>query len=505
MGDALSRAAESHGQKTALVMADGRKRLTFAELDAHADAVAATLRQQDIAEGETIALLFDNDLSVVEWWWGARRAGVWYVPVGTRLLPTEIQYILDDSAASLLVASPDMEDLAASAAGGHVPVFRARDLDPELIFDSTAATLCGREMIYSSGTTGRPKGIRRPLTGADDTSLPPLEHRMRAIFGYDENTVYLSASPLYHATGRFLNRVLEAGGTVVVMPRFDPEEALAAIERYKVTHSQWVPTMFRRMLSLPEDVRDRYDTSSMQAALHAAAPCPLTVKRAMIDWWGPIVHEYYGGTENAGVTYISVEEWLERPGSVGRSIAGAIHILDPDDLSRTRPPGEMGAIHFEGGVPFRYTLPDGGHADNATPQGYTGYGDIGHVDEDGYLYISDRRDDLILSGGVNVYPREVEAALELHPGVSEVAVIGIPDADLGQIVCAIVVPHRPDESALVDTLGAFARERLSSIKIPRRIVLTHEMPRNETGKLLKRVLRERYGQAALSDRKQDVR
>lgn len=493
--DGLARSAARFPDKTALAMAGGGDRLTFAEVDRAADAVAARLRAAGIQEGETIALLLENHVSVVAWWWGARRAGVYYVPIGTRMLAGEIAYVLGDSGARLLVADAAFAALGhAAVAGGDIPVMAAAFDMASAPAEPVRATLAGREMIYSSGTTGRSKGIRRPLARADDDTIPELERRMRAIFGYDADTVYLSASPLYHATGRFLNRVLEAGGTVIILPRFDPEAALAAIERHGVTHTQWVPTMFRRMLDLPDAVRGRYDLSSLRAALHAAAPCPIPVKRAMIAWWGPIVHEYYGGTENAGVTFIKADEWLRHPGSVGRSIAGDIHILDPENPERELPPGEIGMITFDGGVPFRYTLPGGGHGDNASPQGYTGYGDIGHVDADGYLYISDRRDDLILSGGVNIYPREVEAAIETHPAVREVAVIGVSDPDLGQKVCAVVVPRGGDDGALVDSIAAHARAQLSSIKIPRRIVVCDELPRNETGKLLKRVLRELYSE-----------
>lgn len=493
--DELRRRARSHPAKDALVIADGSRRLTYEMLDRQADLIAQVIRSAEVNEGETIALLMENGVDIVAWWWGARRAGVYYVPLGTRLLAHEIGYILSDCSAKVLVASPTYLKLANEAAktfdtsviSSTVP---KNDVPPyEAI---RHAEYAGRELIYSSGTTGRPKGVRRALTRADNPLLPDLEVRMRAIFGYDESTVYLSASPLYHATGRFLNRVIEAGGTIIILPRFEPEAALSAIDTYGITHSQWVPTMFRRMLDLPNEVRAGFHLSSLRAALHAAAPCPVPLKQAMIDWWGPIIHEYYGGTENAGVTYISAEEWLEHPGSVGKSIAGPIHILDQDDPTRELPPCEPGLITFSGGVPFRYTLPGGGQSDNATPQGYTGYGDIGHVDAEGYLYISDRRDDLVLSGGVNIYPREVETALELCDAVSEVAVIGIPDEDLGQVVCAVVVANDHAPENIVEAVLDHARSQLSPLKIPRKIFVRRELPRSETGKLLKRVLREEY-------------
>jgi long-chain acyl-CoA synthetase len=495
MRDELERRANLHGSKTAIAMADGSASYSFRELDERANAICEIIRSAGLHEGEAIGLLMENDIQAVAWWWGGRRAGVYYVPIATRLLGHEIGYIVNDSSTRLLVAGPAYMDLAtqvtretdiAVCSSHAVPDDSAGSLQ------SDAASLVGREIIYSSGTTGRPKGVRRALAKVGNATLPELEVRMRQIYGYDEDTVYLSASPLYHATGRFLTRVLEAGGRVVILPRFDPLDALQAIEEHKVTHSQWVPTMFRRLLDLPEAVRGRFDLSSLKAALHAAAPCPAAIKQAMIEWWGPIVHEYYGGTENAGVTYIEAREWLKRPGSVGQSISGAIHILDQENPERELPPGELGLITFDGGVPFQYTLPGGKVADNASPQGYTGYGDIGHVDEEGYLYISDRRDDLIITGGVNVYPREVEAALEPCEAIAEVAVIGLPHADFGQLVCAVVVPAKNVEGDVRKIVSDYARNVLSPIKIPREVFVTRELPRNETGKLLKRVLRDQY-------------
>ncbi len=495
------RAARAPG-KTAVRMATDGRALSFAELDRRADRIARALRGLGLAEGATIGLLLDNDLHVMEFWWGARRAGLYYVPISTRLLAAEIAHMMRDSQAELLIASATLADTAREVAQLVAPetlrclVTAPGPFDALLDYggDKLAppGRLVGRELIYSSGTTGRPRGIRRPLAPADLDELPPLERRMREIYDYDEETVYLSVSPLYHATGRFLNRVVEAGGSVVILPRFDPVASLAAIERHRVTHSQWVPTMFTRLLDLPERDRDRFDLSSHRAALHAAAPCPLAVKRAMLDWWGPILHEYYGGSENAGVTYIGAEEWLERPGSVGRSIGGAIHILDERDQARELAPGEIGLITFEGGVPFRYTTEEGGAETNSSPQGYTGYGDIGYVDGDGYLFISDRRDDLILTGGVNVYPKEVELVLEAHPAVREVAVVGLPDRDLGQRVAAFVSPNPRADDALADALLQHCRAALSPIKCPRLIAFVDELPRNENGKLLKRVLRERF-------------
>lgn len=490
--DALRRRARATPDKPAIWTANSVAGLTYAELDDRADRIAALFRQVGLTEGQTIALLLENGPEVLAIWWGARRAGLYYVPLSTRLLHDELDYIVRDSAAALLVASL-----------GQAEPARALDL-PHLLLDESftgrLATLCvaiepagvvGRELVYSSGTTGRPRGVKRPMARACEVAgLPPLERQIRAMCGFDEETVYLSVSPLYHSTGRFTMRVIEAGGTVVILPKFDAAAALEAIERHRITHSQWVPTMFARLLALPHGERCRHDLSSHRVALHAAAPCPPAVKRAMIDWWGPILGEYYGGTENAGVTFITTEEWLERPGSVGRSISGAIHILAEDGSERELPTGEIGLVYFEGGLPFAYLHDE---APSTTARGYSTYGDLGHVDEAGYLFLSDRRSDLIISGGVNIYPREVELILESHPQVRECAVIGLPDPEYGQRVHAVIVAKGQTDPALASNLIGYCRERLSGFKCPRTISFIDELPRNEVDKLLKRELRARFG------------
>ncbi|NWK98261.1 acyl-CoA synthetase [Sphingobium lactosutens] len=370
------------------------------------------------------------------------------------------------------------------------------DLDGQvaaLVPDPIQPSVTGREIIYSSGTTRRPKGIRRDLAPAAHARiLPAFEQKLRAACELDDHSIYLSVAPLYHATGRYLMRLIESGGTNVILPRFDPSAALKAIADWRVTHSQWVPTMFTRLLALPPGERTAHDLSSHRVALHAAAPCPVDVKRAMIDWWGPILSEYYGGSENAGVTFITSAEWLEHPGSVGHSITGPIHIVDEEDGETELPPGAIGLIYFEGGVPFRYIGDQ--DAQGVGAQGYATYGDLGHVDTDGYLFISDRRSDLIIRGGVNIYPREVEMLLEAHPAVREVAVIGLPDPEYGQRVAAIVCPREDsfDTEALKTELLTYCRQKLASVKCPSFVDLINELPRNENGKLLKRLLRDHY-------------
>ena len=290
--------------------------------------------------------------------------------------------------------------------------------------------------------------------------------------------------------------MIECGGSCVIIPKFDAEVVLASIARFKTTHAHWVPTMFSRMLALPCEVRKRYDLSSQRMALHAAAPCPMPVKQAMIDWWGPIIVEYYGGSENLGVTAIDTAQWLAHRGSVGRPICGEMHVLSDEDRSTELQVGEIGLIYFAGGVGFKYHN-DAGKTDAVfNARGWGTYGDLGHVDADGFLFISDRRTDLIISGGVNIYPQEAENVLAMHPAVEDLAVIGVPNPDFGQEVKAVVQlkPGIATSPELADELLAWSKARLSRIKCPRSVVFVNALPRNESGKLLKRVLREQYAQ-----------
>jgi len=358
----------------------------------------------------------------------------------------------------------------------------------------------GLDMLYSSGTTGRPKGVRVPLPDRQVTEPGDmLVAVFGQIYGFGPETVYLSPAPLYHAAPlRFGGIVHATGGTVVIMPRFEPEQALADIERFRVTHSQWVPTMFVRMLKLPEEVRARYDVSSMRVAIHAAAPCPVEVKRRMIEWWGPILQEYYAATEAAGVTLISSEEWLERPGSVGRAGLGILHVCDEASEDQEElPVGEVGLVYFERDeMPFAYNNDPQKTREAQHPHhdNWATTGDIGRLDEDGYLYLTDRRAFMIISGGANIYPQEVENALTLHPKVLDVAVIGIPDDDMGEQVKAVVqpaegvVPGPELERELID----YVRERIAHYKAPRSVDFVDSLPRTPTGKLVKRTIREGY-------------
>ncbi|MDB5861738.1 MAG: acyl-CoA ligase [Ramlibacter sp.] len=496
--------------KTAIRMADGPS-LTYRELDERANRVAHWLLSLGLPEGGAVALLLENHLNTFELWWGARRAGVYYVPISTHLTPAEVAYLVRDSGASVLVTSAAMGDLAMATmralAPGEAPHRFVMDgelagfapYESAIDAASPAADLpqrsVGREFMYSSGTTGFPKGIKRALTPyARRHDLPELEKQLRSMFQLDADTVYIAPSPLYHATGRFVIRVIETGGTAVILPRFDAQEALAAMQRYRVTHGHWVPTMFIRMLALDAGIRAGCDLSSLRVALHAAAPCPPHVKQAMIEWWGPIINEYYGGSENVGVTYIAAPDWLQHRGSVGRPITGEVHITAEEDHERELPPGETGMIYFSGGVGFEYHKDSGKTRAAFNGKGWGSYGDLGHVDADGFLYISDRRTDLIISGGVNIYPQESENVLLEHEAVADVAVIGVPNADFGQEVKAVVQlkPGFQSSPQLSSALVEWCRARLSRIKCPRSVDFVADLPRNENGKLLKRVLRDRY-------------
>ena len=347
--------------------------------------------------------------------------------------------------------------------------------------------------IYTSGTTGLPKGIRRPLIPHADRDAPEWDMTWKALYGFDDRAVYLSPAPLYHAApNRYVYRTLNEGGTAVVLKRFDPSLCLAAIARFGVTHSQWVPTMFHRLLALPEAERRAHDLSSHRAAIHAAAPCPVAVKRAMIDWWGPILWEYYAGSEGVGTTVISSADWLRRPGSVGRPVNGVkVHITGEDGAEL--PPGETGSIRFEGAPRFAYHNAPEKTAASYDARGWATLGDLGWLDADGWLFLSDRRADLILSGGVNLYPAEIEAVLAQHADVAEVAVVGVPHAEMGEQVHAVVVPRAAaDAAALAAALDTWCRDRLAGPKRPRSYEVAEELPRSEAGKLLRRMLKERY-------------
>jgi long-chain acyl-CoA synthetase len=500
--------ARSAPDHPALIVSSSGEVLTYRELDDRSNRLARLLQAQGVRRGDTVALFMENNPRFMEVVWAARRSGLYLTAVNRYLTADEAAYIIDDSDAAVLISSHALVETAAalnsrlprcrgflmvdgivpgwSAYETAVAKFSSEPLDEEWLGDL---------MLYSSGTTGRPKGVRRPLRDAK-VDEDDLLQRVVQGYGFDQGTVYLSPAPMYHAAPlAFSLGVQHAGGTLIMMPRFDAAESLELIQRYRVTHSQWVPTMFVRMLKLPKSERQHFDLSSHRCAIHAAAPCPVDVKRAMIDWWGPILEEYYGGTEGNGLTRISSVDWLAHPGSVGHAVIGVLHICDEAGNELTA--GESGLVYFE-----RDTMPFAYHKDperTAAAQhpihsNWSTLGDVGFVDTDGYLYLTDRKAFMIISGGVNIYPREVEDVLIGHPAVRDVAVFGIPDAEMGEQVKAVVevMDGVLPCDALATELIAHSRARLAHFKVPKSLDFIAALPRLPTGKLYKQALRAQY-------------
>jgi acyl-CoA synthetase (AMP-forming)/AMP-acid ligase II len=490
--------------KPAAIFPDSGEVLSFRELDARANQVAHGLLALGLAPGQAIALLLENSPEFLVLTYGAKRAGLMVTPLSIHLRPNEVLHVLRDSGAVALVADASLAalvarlDLAAVAhrfaAGGALPGFAP--LEALMAGHSTTwpagEVPIGREFLYSSGTTGLPKGIRRPLIAFADRLAPEFDMSWQRLYGFDETTIYLSPAPLYHAApNRYVQRTINLGGTAIILRKFDAARCLAVMADYGVTHSQWVPTMFVRLLALPQQLRDGHDLSRHRCAIHAAAPCPVPVKQAMLAWWGPIIWEYYAGSEGIGTCVIDSASWQRKPGSVGRPVYGRVHILD--DAGAALPPQEIGRIWFEGGARFAYHNDPVKTAEAYNDRGWATLHDLGWLDEEGFLFLSDRRADLILSGGVNVYPAEIEAVLMTHPRVIEAAVIGVKDAEFGERPRALVVARGGGgDGALAEELLALCRAELAGPKQPRAVEFVAELPRSEAGKLLRRVLKERY-------------
>ncbi len=501
--------AERTPDHPAVIMGTSGEVVTYAELHDTATRLAQLLRSLGLQAEDHIALCLENRPEYLPLVWGAKYAGVYYTAISSRLTAEELAYIIEDSESRVLIASPykaeqiaelgdrlDGLDLLASV-GGHIDGFEAlEDLlaaqPAELLPDPVE----GQAMLYSSGTTGRPKGVKHAFTGTKLGDGEALTALVRLVFGADETAVYLSPAPLYHAAPLgFSSQFQRIGGTVVVMEHFDAEEALALIERHGATHSQWVPTMFVRMLKLPPEARERHDVSSMKVAIHAAAPCPIPVKEQMIEWWGPVIHEYYAGTEGNGFVYCNSEEWLAHKGTVGRPLTAPVHIVDEE--GNEVPLGEEGTIYFgltSVGRIFEYHNDTDKTAGSYREDGSSTLGDVGKVDEEGYLYLTDRKANMIISGGVNIYPQETENVLVVHPKVADAAVIGVPNDDFGEEVKAVVQPVDPAEAGpeLERELIAHCREHLADVKCPRSVDFRDELPRHPTGKLYKRLLKDEY-------------
>jgi acyl-CoA synthetase (AMP-forming)/AMP-acid ligase II len=503
--------AEERPDKVAYVMAGSGAQATYRELDDRSNRVAQMLFDAGLRFGDHIAVLMENRPEYFEICWAAQRSGLFYTCINWHFTADEAAYIVDDCDARVLFVSDEYRELAgelrdlmprvelrvlvggAEPLDGYVDYAELRDGFPA---EPLAEELEGTPMLYSSGTTGRPKGIKYRIAREPVGAMPANMGMLTTMFGMDEDSVYLSPAPLYHSAPLFYCiSTMRLGGTVVVMEHFDPETALALIERHRVTHSQWVPTMFVRMLKLPEEARTRYDLSSHRCAIHAAAPCPVEVKRQMIEWWGPIVEEYYSATEGMGATFINSEEWLAHPGSVGRSLLGPIHIVGED--GEPVGPGEVGTVYFEppsSRPGFEYHKDAEKTRETFDRHGWASVGDMGYLDDEGYLYLTDRRTFMIVSGGVNIYPQEAENLLVNHPKVYDVAVFGIPDPEMGEKVHGVVQPANWDDVGpdLEQELLAYCREHLAHYKCPRAIDFERELPRQPTGKLYKRLLRDRY-------------
>ena len=500
--------AQEDPDALAVVDPDGTEH-TAAEVAHRSHRLVHGLRALGLREGDTVAAVLPNGVDPVTVYLAALESGLYYVPINYRLSAPEIAYILRDSEAKAFVTHERFAETAVVAADeagipaetrlavGAVPGFRDfaafLDAQPAAVPEDRTA---GAAMHYTSGTTGRPKGVKRALSGLDPDLSAELFTAFLGLFGIGVrgDNVHLSTSPNYHtAVTTFAGNALHAGHAVVFMDKWDPEETLAKIERYRCTHTHMVPTQFHRMLRLPDDVRARYDVSSMRWAIHAAAPCPVDVKRRMLDWWGPVIWEYYGATEGGG-TLATPEDWLKYPGTVG-SVWPISELKILDDDGNPCPPGTPGVVWMRMGAgDFEYKGDRAKTDESHDAEGFFTVGDVGYLNEDGYLFLCDRKSDMIIAGGVNIYPAEIEGEILAHPQVADVAVFGVPDDDLGEQIKAVVEPRVG--VAADDTLRASIMEhlagRLAKFKWPRSIDFVEELPREPTGKLLKRTLRDPY-------------
>ncbi|KEO85662.1 acyl-CoA synthetase [Erythrobacter sp. JL475] len=504
--------AVSRPDHPAVIMSGSGAQMTFKEMDDASNRFSHLVRARGLGVGDAFAVLLENRIEYFTLIWGSQRAGTMLVPISTRLTAPEIAYILKDSEAKFLITSdayrgvldgiraecPELPILVVDGDAGESYHQELSAQPAEPIADQSA----GMVMLYSSGTTGRPKGIR-PAPPADPDPFAPVPLMGLATMGAgmpaDGSMVYLSPAPLYHAAPiGWCSVAHRLGATIIVMEKFDPEAALAAIEKYRVTDSQWVPTHFVRFLKLEPEVRQRYDLSSHQRALHAAAPCPVPIKREMIEWWGPIVNEYYAGSESIGMTLVKSEQWLTHPGTVGVPIYGKLHICGPD--GEELPAGQDGLIYFENDLLPTYHNDPEKTREAMHPKGWMTLGDIGHVDADGFLYLTDRKSHMIISGGVNIYPQEIENQLVTHEKVMDAAVIGAPCPDLGEKVVAVVQPRDMADAgdALEAELREFLAPSLSRIKMPKLFDFRPDLPREANGKLYKRELRDEYAAKAAS-------
>jgi long-chain acyl-CoA synthetase len=508
---------QRHPERAAFIMASTGESVSYAEFEARTNRLAHLLRAEGLKRLDHFSLFMENNARYLESCGAGERSGLYYTCVNSFLTAEELAYILQNSESQLLITSraksavalqaiaqcPHVKlclvvdgaaDASLPAQVGHCRVQDFAQATAGLPDTPIADEWLGTAMLYSSGTTGRPKGIVRPLPEDPPSKPLGLFHFLNKLWHYREDMIYLSPAPLYHSAPQAaVALTIRNGGTVIIMEHFDPEQYLALVQKYTVSHSQLVPTMFSRMLKLPEATRRSYDLSSLEIAVHAAAPCPAQVKEQMIEWWGPIIHEYYGATEGLGFTACNTEEWLSHRGSVGRVLLGELHILDEN--MQPAPKGTSGEIWFKMGTAFEYFNDAARTAETRSADGTMAtVGDVGYVDDDGFLYLTDRSTFMIISGGVNIYPQECENLLITHPKVADAAVFGVPDEEMGEQVKAVVQPVAGVEPgpALAEELIAFCQQHLAKLKCPKSIDFTDAMPRLPTGKLYKKPLREKY-------------
>ncbi|WP_094289676.1 fatty-acid--CoA ligase FadD4 [Mycobacterium lehmannii] len=501
--------AEATPDKPAVIMHPSGTTVTFGELEARANRLAHHFRQSGLVEGDTVAVLMENNEHLHVVMWAARRSGLYYAVINTHLTAAEAAYIVDNSGAKAVIGSQAMlkvcEELEEHLPNGLPELLLIADdnLDgwqryPECVADYPETPIPdeieGDLLQYSSGTTGRPKGIRRELPHVSPSQAGNMLSALLMAIQMDSDSVYLSPAPLYHTAPCMWTMSAQAmGATTVIMRKFEPEEALKAIQKYGVTSGQFVPAMFVRMLKLPAEIRDSYDLSSIRRVVHAAAPCPVDIKKQMIDWWGPVIDEYYSSSEGAGITFITAEDWLNHPGSVGKPLLGEAHVLGED--GEELPPGQPGQIYFDmGPMRFVYHNDPVKTAESREKHGWVTVGDVGYLDEDGYMFLTDRKHHMIISGGVNIYPQEAESLLITHPKVLDAAVFGVDDEEMGQRVKGVVQTVEPADATdeFAEELLEWLRVRLAHYKCPRSISFEAQLPRTETGKMLKQELIKKY-------------
>jgi long-chain acyl-CoA synthetase len=501
--------AKARPDQPAIVMARSGETVTYGELDERSNRLAHLLRAIGLRRGDHYSVFMENHPRYVECGAAGYRSGLYYTNVNSFLTAGELVYIVNNSLSRVLIASESRRKTALAAlrdcpnvrlcliVDGPGEGERVRNLDEATApYPSTpiADESLGAAMLYSSGTTGKPKGVLRPPPDQPPSQPHPLFAGLRKAWRFREGMIYLMPAPLYHsAPWTAASGTILLGGTLIVMEQFDAAEFLRLVEKHRVTHPQLVPTMFSRMLKLPESVRRGYDLSSLEVALHGAAPCPIPVKQAMIDWWGPVLVEYYAATEGMGMTTCDSAEWLAHPGSVGRVAIGELHVLDEE--MREVPAGRTGKLWFKTASPFEYFNDPAKTAEaNSPDRTLSTVGDIGYVDDAGYVYLTDRASFMIISGGVNIYPQECENLLITHPKVADAAVFGAPNEEMGEEVKAVVqlMPGFEPGASMEAELIGFCRDRLAHHKCPRSVDFEGKLPRTPTGKLFKGPLRDRY-------------